>query len=109
MFNLELDFLAFFKGGITISFNIRVVDTYHQFGNFASGIAALPRIVTLHNLAISHQKKAKGKAADSTSGSEAVLIMDATANTYRYLDQDEIDAKRKAKKSTKKGKKKRKK
>ena len=86
--------------------NIRVVGTYHQFGNFASGIAALPRIVTLHNLAISHQKKSKGQTG---SGSEATLIMDATANTYRYLDQDELDAKRKAKKSSAKGKKKRKK
>ena len=68
---------------------IRVVGTYHQFGNFASGIAALPRIVTLHNLKINQQKQVKGGGQSST------LVMDATANTYRYLDQDELDAKKK--------------
>jgi len=84
--------------------NIRVVGTYHQFGNFASGIAALPRIVTLHDLQITQQKKnTKGKS--SSSSSEAVLIMDATANTYRYLDQEELDAKRKASRAAAKGKK----
>ena len=69
---------------------IRVVGTYHQFGNFASGIAALPRIVTLHNLKINQQKKSKD------SGPNATLVMDATANTYRYLDQEELDAKKKS-------------
>ncbi|WP_455365854.1 type 4a pilus biogenesis protein PilO [Kaarinaea lacus] len=80
--------------------SIRVIGTYHQFGNFASGIAALPRIVTLHNLKISQQKKSKNV------GGEALLIMEATANTYRYLDQDELDAKKaKSKKAKRKGKK----
>ena len=80
--------------------SIRVVGTYHQFGNFASGIAALPRIVTLHDLKM-NQIKNKGKS----SGSSAVLIMDATANTYRYLDQDELSQKKKAERG-KKGKRK---
>jgi len=81
--------------------NIRVIGTYHQFGNFASGIAALPRIVTLHNLKIS-QQKSKGQKA---GGGETLLIMEATANTYRYLDQEELDAKQgKAKKAARKGK-----
>ena len=70
---------------------LRVVGTYHQFGNFASGIAALPRIVTLHNLKIRQQKKGKSES------SAATLIMDATANTYRYLDQDEIASSKKKK------------
>ena len=61
---------------------IRVNGTYHQFGNFASGVASLPRIVTLHNLAISGSKD---KNSDK-------LIMEATANTYRYLDKDEMKA-----------------
>jgi len=82
--------------------NIRVIGTYHQFGNFASGIAALPRIVTLHNLKISRQKSKDQKAG----GGETLLIMEATANTYRYLDQEELDAKQgKAKKAARKGKK----
>lgn len=78
--------------------SIRVVGTYHQFGNFASGIAALPRIVTLHNLKIGQKKKGK------VSG-DAMLVMEATANTYRYLDQDELDAKNREKKSKRKKKK----
>lgn len=56
--------------------NLRVKGTYHQLGSFASGIAALPRIVTLHNLSIS---TSKGN----------MLIMTATANTYRYVDKAE--------------------
>ena len=71
--------------------SIKVVGTYHQFGNFASGIAALPRIVTLHNLKINQKKAKKGES----SGGSALLIMEATANTYRYLDQDEISKKKK--------------
>lgn len=76
--------------------NIRVVGTYHQFGNFASGIAALPRIVTLHNLKIT--PKAKGK---KDGGAGSGLVMEATANTYRYLDQEELDAKKGGKKKGK--------
>jgi type IV pilus assembly protein PilO len=58
---------------------IRVKGNYHQFGNFASGTAALPRIVTLHDLAISTGKKQAG---------DDRMIMEATAKTYRYLEQD---------------------
>jgi type IV pilus assembly protein PilO len=57
--------------------NLRVHGDYHQLGNFVSGIAALPRIVTIHDLNLK-----KGKNGD--------LIMSATANTYRYLDKSEI-------------------
>lgn len=53
--------------------NITVTGTYHQFGDFASGVAALPRIVTLHNIALS-----KGKSDQMT--------MTLVAKTYRYLD-----------------------
>jgi type IV pilus assembly protein PilO len=55
---------------------IRVTGTYHQFGEFISGIAALPRIVTTHDIAISGSK-----------GSS--LQMSATAKTYRALDEEE--------------------
>ena len=60
--------------------SIRVVGGYHEFGDFVSGVAALPRIVTLHNLSI----KNKGKASDN-----GLLVMDLTAKTYRYLEEDE--------------------
>lgn len=54
---------------------ISVVGDYHEFGEFVSGIAALPRIVTTHNINIS--KKGGG------------LVMKATAKTYRALEEEE--------------------
>lgn len=67
---------------------IKVKGTYHEFGNFVSGVAALPRIVTLHNINIAplKQKDAQGK-----------LIMSATAKTYRYLDEEEASSQKKPK------------
>jgi type IV pilus assembly protein PilO len=56
---------------------LRVRGNYHEFGKFASGVAALPRIVTLHNIAL-------------TPGKDGVLMtMEATAKTYRYLEEGE--------------------
>jgi type IV pilus assembly protein PilO len=55
---------------------IRVIGTYHEFGEFVSGLAALPRIVTIHDVQI----KPRGKEG-------AQLVMEATASTYRYLDE----------------------
>jgi type IV pilus assembly protein PilO len=72
---------------------IRVKGTYHQFGNFVSGTAALPRIVTLHDFKISTPKK----------GGDGLLVMEATAKTYRYLEQSEIQKNKASKKSKKKG------
>ena len=57
---------------------VRVVGNYHDLGAFASDLANLPRIVTLHNVSIQQQDKT------------AVLTMDATARTFRYLDAEEI-------------------
>jgi type IV pilus assembly protein PilO len=59
--------------------HIRLVGSYHEFGNFVSGIAALPRIVTLHDISIS-PADAKG-AYDN-------LVMDVTAKTYRYIEDE---------------------
>jgi type IV pilus assembly protein PilO len=61
---------------------IRLTGSYHQFGEFVSGIAALPRIVTLDDISIKPDSK---DAYDS-------LSMELTAKTYRYLDEDEIAA-----------------
>jgi len=58
---------------------IKVSGRYHDIGAFAADIANLSRIVTLHNLNITASKE---------PGSP--LGMEATARTYRYLDQDEI-------------------
>ena len=63
---------------------IRFAGSYHQFGAFVSGIAALPRIVTLHDVKIEPITKIGG-AFDQ-------LQMDLTAKTYRYLDDGEVAA-----------------
>ena len=60
---------------------IKLVGTYHQFGNFVSGIAALPRIVTLHDIQIT-------PATDNKNGGYDNLTMDVTAKTYRYIEDE---------------------
>jgi type IV pilus assembly protein PilO len=62
---------------------IRLTGSYHEFGEFVSGIAALPRIVTLHDIQIS-SGSAKGKGAVPGQ-----LTLDLTARTYRYLEDSE--------------------
>jgi type IV pilus assembly protein PilO len=73
--------------------NIKITGNYHDIGAFASDVAALPRIVTLNNLAIANDK--------------GTLTMDAVAKTFRYLDEEEMAKQRAAQKGTKgaKGKK----
>jgi len=63
---------------------IRLSGSYHEFGEFVSGIAALPRIVTLHDIEI-RPVSGKDQAYDD-------LTLDLTAKTYRYLDEDELAA-----------------
>lgn len=62
---------------------IRLTGSYHDFGNFVSGIAALPRIVTLHDIQITPVGKDSGYDD---------LTLDLTAKTYRYLDENEMTA-----------------
>jgi type IV pilus assembly protein PilO len=62
---------------------IRVTGRFHDVGAFASDVANLSRIVTLNNLVIVPNK-------------DGSLVLDATAKTYRYLDNDEVNAQRKA-------------
>jgi len=64
---------------------IKVSGRYHDIGAFAADVANLSRIVTLHNLTIASSKDNAG-----------ALTMEATARTYRYLDQSEVDEQRKA-------------
>jgi type IV pilus assembly protein PilO len=64
--------------------SIRLTGTYHEMGRFASGIAALPRIVTLHDIEI----RPPGRdARDGIAAGE--LLLTVTAKTYRYLDESE--------------------
>ncbi len=66
---------------------IRLTGSYHQMGEFVSGIAALPRIVTLDEMKI----KAENKDVYDN------LSFELTAKTYRYLDDAEVAAAEKAK------------
>ncbi len=61
---------------------IRLRGSYHELGEFASGIAALPRIVTLHDINIS-------QAANTEDFDD--LILNVTAKTYRYLEDEELE------------------
>lgn len=62
--------------------SLRMVGGYHQFGNFVSGVASLPRVVimTMHDISL--------KPRDENSGSDA-LVLEGTVKTYRYLDEEE--------------------
>src|ERR1700674_1575450 len=62
---------------------IKLIGNYHDVGAFASDVSQLSRIVTLNNL---------GLVLDANGN----LVMDATARTFRYLDEEEINAQRKA-------------
>lgn len=68
--------------------DLRVTGTYHEFGRFVSGLASLPRIVTLHNIGITPT----GDRGNEATAGGAELSMELTAKTYRYLDEDEASA-----------------
>jgi type IV pilus assembly protein PilO len=61
---------------------IKVTGQYHEFGEFISGLAALPRIVTIHDIKIQERKQKNSKSK--------LLALEATAKTYRYLDEEEM-------------------
>jgi len=82
--------MADFYAELPIS--VRITGNYHDMGAFASDVAQLPRIVTLNDVGIVNDK--------------GMLIMEATAKTFRYLDEEEVAKQRKAAKDAKdKGKK----
>ncbi len=64
--------------------NMQVIGNYHQMGGFASGVASLPRIVTISNIQLAPLPNSK---AGQTTGGQ--LRMTLTAKTYRYLDGSE--------------------
>ena len=70
--------------------SVRVLGGYHDLGEFVGDVAALPRIVALKNVAID-------------VGQDGKLKLEATAVTYRYLDEEELAKKRQAQKSAKGG------
>lgn len=67
---------------------VRISGRYHDLGAFTGDIANLPRIVTLSNLSLA-------------TGKDGALTLDATAKTFRYLDDEELAAQRKAQQAAK--------
>jgi type IV pilus assembly protein PilO len=70
---------------------IKLTGTYHDLGAFAGDVAKMPRIVTLNDI-------------DITMGKDNILNLNATAKTFRYLDEEEL-AKQKREKAAKGAKK----
>jgi type IV pilus assembly protein PilO len=70
--------------------SIKVTGNYDDLGKFSSDISQLPRIVTLNDVSI------------SPDGKSGTLLMEAIARTYRYLDEDELAAQKKAAKANEK-------
>jgi type IV pilus assembly protein PilO len=77
---------------------IKVLGSYHDLGAFATDISKLSRIVTLGDINVQTQPLPKDIKQAQTSN---ILVMEAVAKTYRYLDAEEIAAKQKAEKEAK--------
>ena len=62
---------------------LRMLGTYHQFGNFISGVASLPRVVilTMHDVSL--------KPLDSKAAAAGQLSLEGTVTTYRSVEEDE--------------------
>ncbi|MDJ0777589.1 MAG: type 4a pilus biogenesis protein PilO [Gammaproteobacteria bacterium] len=67
--------------------SLEVTGSYHQLATFISGIAALPRIVTIHDMKLDPNSKDANNEEDNDDSDK--LKMTATAKTYRYLQEDE--------------------
>jgi type IV pilus assembly protein PilO len=79
-----------FNGSIAeYPIQMKVTGSYHEFGGFVSEVAALPRIVTLHDINIIDDKKSKK------------LTMELVAKTYRYLEAEELQSQQQKTKSDK--------
>lgn len=70
-------------------FTIRITGGYHEIGAFAADVGKLSRIVTLNDMSMTPDKDGR-------------LTVDATTRTFRYLDEDEVAAQRKAEQASKK-------
>ncbi len=67
--------------------SVRMLGDYHQFGEFVSGVASLPRVVilTMHDIAL----RRVGDKDVGVSRNDSRLILEGTVKTYRYVDEEE--------------------
>lgn len=68
---------------------IRMLGDYHEFGDFVSGVAALPRVVilTMHDISLKRAGANQSRYGDS----EGRLILEGRVKTYRYVDDEEAE------------------
>jgi type IV pilus assembly protein PilO len=68
--------------------SIRMLGDYHDFGEFVSAVAALPRVVilTMHDISLKRAAANQSRYGDS----EGRLILEGTVKTYRYVDEEEV-------------------
>jgi type IV pilus assembly protein PilO len=86
---------------------ISVSGSFHELGAFMADVAGLSRIVTIDGIALRSLTETPGSAAAgaNTIRPNRVLVMEATARTYRYLDPNEIATQQKARQAAQKGRK----
>jgi type IV pilus assembly protein PilO len=68
--------------------SVRMLGDYHEFGEFVSGVAALPRVVilTMHDISLRRASANQSRFGDS----EGRLILEGRVKTYRYVDEEEV-------------------
>ena len=93
----KMDFYA------ELPIKIQLTGGYHEFGQFVSGIATLPRIVTLHDIEITRSATRGGARRGAPAPTDS-LTLNLTAKTYRYLDEDEASVPVETEEKGKKGK-----
>ena len=65
--------------------SVRMLGDYHQFGEFVSGVASLPRVVilTMHDISL------RRATNQDLGGGDGRLVLEGTVKTYRYIDEEE--------------------
>jgi len=68
--------------------SVRMLGDYHEFGEFVSGVAALPRVVilTMHDISLTRARAGQSRYGES----EGRLILEGRVKTYRYVDEEEV-------------------
>lgn len=71
---------------VELPIELKVRGEYHEFGKFMSGVATLPRIVTIDSFTVTKSKE----KTKSSGQNKYQLVLEAHAKTYRYLDEKEL-------------------
>jgi len=72
--------------------NIQVIGKYEELGQFVSGLASLPRIVTVHDVSIAPEKDEAKDAKDGKSSKVGAMVMNATVKTYNEGESSDVDS-----------------